>query len=93
MLPIGMAKDQKRKTGLIKNLLNECYDSVSPIYINSRLSTEGNQNKNQNQNQNQNLIQIQIKNKLKSSLNEDKKLSNNNQVKYLINLYFLGKEI
>jgi len=26
MLPIGMAKDQKRKTEIIKNLLNQCYD-------------------------------------------------------------------
>jgi hypothetical protein len=35
MLPIGMAKDQKRKTEIIKNLLNQCFDS----------NVEGNKNR------------------------------------------------
>ena len=35
MLPIGMGKDQKRKTEKIKNLLNKCYDT----------SVDGNQNR------------------------------------------------
>jgi hypothetical protein len=71
MLPIGMAKDQKRKTEIIKNLLNQCYDSVSPSYICTELATEV----------------IKKKKVSKFSLAEDKKLSSNNQVKYL--LYFL----